>query len=171
MRGTVVRQTTMLSATTTEQLVSHDHPIRRIKPIVEAILKELEPMLRVMYAPNGRPSVPPEHLLKSSVLMGLYTVRSDRQFCERLRYDMLFRWFLDLGIEDEVFVASTFSKNRERLLQDLCRSREGDGGVSDRACGGCRALGVWGFGASARIRRSRFGSGRVRVRRRAGRRV
>lgn len=116
MRGAVVRQTAMLSATTTEQLVPPDHPVRRIKPIVEAILGELEPTLQVMYAVDGRPSIPPEHLLKSSVLMAMYTIRSERQFCERLRYDMLFRWFLDLGIEDDVFVPTTFSKNRERLL-------------------------------------------------------
>jgi transposase len=69
-----------------------------------------------MYSAIGRPSIPPEHLLKSTVLMAMYSLRSERQFCERLRYDMLFRWFLDMNIDDTCFVATTFTKNRERLL-------------------------------------------------------
>jgi transposase len=116
MRGRVVRQMAMLSTTSTEDLVPKDHPIRRIKPVVDAILARMEPTLARMYSVIGRPSIPPEHLLKASVLMALYSVRSERQFCERLNYDMLFRWFLDMGIEEPGFVATTFSKNRERLL-------------------------------------------------------
>ena len=116
MRGPVIHQTAMLSAVTTEDLVPKAHPIRRIKPIVDAILVDLEPTFRRMYSVIGRPSIPPEHLLKSTVLMAMYSVRSERQFCERLQYDMLFRWFLDMGIEDSVFVPTTFTKNRERLL-------------------------------------------------------
>ena len=72
---------------------------------------------------GGRPSIPPEHLLKASLLIALYSVRSERQFCERVRYELLFKWFLDLNISDEPFDASTFSKNRERLLAaDVARS-------------------------------------------------
>ena len=70
-----------------------------------------------MYARGGRPSIPPEHLLKASLLIALYSVRSERQFCERLGYDLLFKWFLDLNVADEPFDASTFSKNRARLLE------------------------------------------------------
>ena len=70
-----------------------------------------------MYAEGGRPSIPPEHLLKGCLLMALYTVRSERQFCERLQYDLLFKWFLDLNIGDPAFDHTTFSKNRERLLE------------------------------------------------------
>jgi transposase len=70
-----------------------------------------------MYSRRGRPSIPPEHLLKASVLIALYSVRSERQFCERLQYDLLFKWFLDLNIADPAFDATTFSKNRERLLE------------------------------------------------------
>jgi transposase len=70
-----------------------------------------------MYAVDGRPSIPPEHLLKSLVLIALYSIRSERQFCERLQYDLLFKWFLDLNITDGAFNPSTFSKNRERLLE------------------------------------------------------
>jgi transposase len=116
MRGLVDAQTTMWCSVSTEDLVPADHPIRRIKPIVDAILTRLEPTFNAMYSAVGRPSIPPEHLLKASVLMAMYSLRSERQFCERLRYDMLFRWFLDMGIDDECFVATTFSKNRERLL-------------------------------------------------------
>ena len=69
-----------------------------------------------MYSAVGRPSIPPEHLLKASVLMAMYSLRSERQFCERLRYDMLFGRFLDLGVDGDCFVPTVFSKNRERLL-------------------------------------------------------
>src|SRR5688572_32240670 len=69
-----------------------------------------------MYAAGGRASVPPEVLLKSTVLMAMYSIRSERAFCERLNYDLLFKWFLDLPIDAKAFDASTFSKNRERLL-------------------------------------------------------
>jgi transposase len=116
MRGRVAHQLAMLSTTSTDDLVPKNHPIRRIKPIVDAIAERMEPTFAQMYSAIGRPSIPPEHLLKASVLMALYSVRSERQFCERLNYDMLFRWFLDMGIEEPGFVASTFSKNRQRLL-------------------------------------------------------
>src|SRR6266849_1981869 len=75
--------------------------------------------LEEMYAKVGRPSIPPEHLLKASVLMALYSIRSERQFCERLQYDLLFKWFLGLDIEDSAFDATSFSKNRERLMDNL----------------------------------------------------
>ena len=94
MRGKQEKQITMLSALTPEQLVPHDHPIRRIKPIVDQALKELSPIFNRMYADLGRPSIPPEHLLKASLLLALYSIRSERQFCERLQYDLLFKWFL-----------------------------------------------------------------------------
>ena len=116
MRGDTTNQTSMLLAVTPDQLVPADHPIRRIKPIVERALAALAPTFAAMYAPTGRPSVPPEHLLKGSLLIALYSSRSERQFCERLQYDLLFKWFLDLTITDPAFDASTFSKNRARLL-------------------------------------------------------
>jgi transposase len=122
MRGDSTQQAIILSAITPDQLVPQDHPIRRIKPIVERVLRELSPVFRTMYAPVGRPSVPPEHLLKASLLIALFSVRSERQFCERLQYDLLFKWFLDLNITDQAFDASTFSKNRGRLLaHDVAR--------------------------------------------------
>jgi transposase len=112
----------MLSTVTPDQLIPAEHPIRRIKPIVDEALRTLEPRLDAMYAEGGRPSIPPEHLLKSSILMALYSIRSERQFCERLQYDLLFKWFLDLNVETPSFEHSSFSKNRERLLgQDIAR--------------------------------------------------
>ena len=106
----------MLTTLSPEDLIPADHPIRRIRKVVEVVLAELDGELGAMYARTGRPSVPPEHLLKASLLIALYSIRSERAFCERLNYDLLFKWFLDLHIDDRAFDASTFSKNRERLL-------------------------------------------------------
>lgn len=117
MRGKAETQVEMLSLVTADQLVPLDHPIRQIKPIVDNALRELSPTFARMYAETGRPSIPPEHLLKACLLIALYSVRSERQFCERLRYDLLFKWFLDLNINDPAFDASTFSKNKGRLLE------------------------------------------------------
>lgn len=117
MRGKAEKQITMLSSLTPDQMVPQDHPIRRIKPIVDRALSGLSPIFNRMYADLGRPSIPPEHLLKASLLIALYSIRSERQFCERLQYDLLFKWFLDLNIMDPAFDASSFSKNKERLLE------------------------------------------------------
>jgi transposase len=122
MRGAVERQETMLSVVTPAKRVPLDHPIRRIKEIADHELARLSPLFDQMYAEHGRPSIPPETLLKSCLLIALYSVRSERQFCERLNYDLLFRFFLDMGIEEEAFDASTFAKNKERLLRaDVAR--------------------------------------------------
>ena len=80
------------------------------------MLAELDGEFDAMYATTGRPSVPPEQLLKATVLMAMYSIRSERAFCERLNYDLLFKWFLDLPIDAKAFDATTFSKNRQRLL-------------------------------------------------------
>ena len=116
MRGDAERQANMLLAVTPDSFIPDDHPIRRIKPLVERVLARLSPLFDAMYAERGRPSIPPEQLLKVSLLIALYSIRSERQCCERLRYDLLFKWFLDLNVSDEPFDASSFSKNRERLL-------------------------------------------------------
>ena len=117
MRGDAERQADIMLALTPDDFVPADHPIRRIKPIVDAALQRLSPLFDTMYSRTGRPSIPPEHLLKASLLIALFSVRSERQFCERLGYDLLFKWFLDLNVADAPFDASTFSKNRERLLE------------------------------------------------------
>ena len=106
----------MLMSLSPEDLIPPDHPIRRIRRVVEVVLAELDGDFDSMYAAGGRPSVPPEALLKATVLMALYSIRSERAFCERLNYDLLFKWFLDLPIDARAFDATTFSKNRKRLL-------------------------------------------------------
>lgn len=117
MRGKSEQQAMMLSAVTPDQLVPQAHPIRQVKPIVDRALAELSQTFNQMYAQVGRPSIPPEHLLKGCLLIALYSIRSERQFCERLQYDLLFKWFLDLNILDPAFDPSTFSQNKTRLLE------------------------------------------------------
>lgn len=116
MRGSINQQVPMLSVLTPEQLVPLDHPLRRIKVIVDRALAELSPVFDEMYAANGRASIPPEHLLKGCLLIALYSIRSERQLCEQLQYNLLFKWFLDMDVETPAFDATTFTKNRDRLL-------------------------------------------------------
>jgi transposase len=123
MRGKPERQLAMLSSLSAEELIPADHPIRRIRKVVDTVLAELDGDFDAMYASSGRPSVPPETLLKASVLMALYSIRSERAFCERLNYDLLFKWFLDLRIDDRAFDATTFSKNRQRLVSNEIADR------------------------------------------------
>lgn len=105
-----------------EDLVPERHPIRGIKVFVEKILVELRHELGDMYSERGRPSIPPETLLKSLLLMVLYSIRSERQFCEMLQYNLLYQWFLNRSVMDPIFDPSVFSKNRERLLNhDIAR--------------------------------------------------
>jgi transposase len=117
MRGLPERQLAMLTSLDPSELIPVDHPIRRIRAVVDEVLRGLDGAFDGMYADSGRRSVPPETLLKSTVLMALYTIRSERQFCERLNYDLLFKWFLDLPIDARSFDPTTFTKNRERLLK------------------------------------------------------
>jgi transposase len=116
MRGTPDPQLAMLTSLSTEDLIPPDHPIRKIRVVVDAVLGELDPVFDEMYATSGRRSVPPEMLLKATVLMAMYSIRSERAFCERLNYDLLFKWFLDMRIDQAAFDATTFTKNRQRLL-------------------------------------------------------
>ena len=118
MRGRTDQQMTIV-VVDPEELIPEQHPIRRVRPFVEAALSRLEPTFEEMYAKVGRPSIPPEQLLKASVLMAPYSIRSERQFCERLQYDLLFKWFLGLNVDDIAFDATTFCKNRERLMDNL----------------------------------------------------
>ena len=117
MRGKDDGQASMLVLMSPESLVPERHPARAIKRMADECLRELSPRFDEMYARIGRPSLPPERLLKSMLLMALYSIASERMFTERLRYDLLFRWFLDMSMVDEPFDASSFSKNRDRLLE------------------------------------------------------
>src|SRR5260370_23052724 len=116
MRRTETKQGTMLSLLSPEQRIPQNHPLRAVKTLPEAALSELSPVFDEMYSAVGRPSIPPERLLKASLLMALHTVRSERMFCEQLDYNFLFRWFLDLEADESSFDHSTFSRNRQRLM-------------------------------------------------------
>ncbi len=117
MRGADKRQRAMLVVINPEQRIPQGHALRRIKALADAALKELSPVFDEMYSAVGRPSIPPERLLKASLLMALHTVRSERLLCEQLDYNFLFRWFLDLEADEAAFDHSTFSRNRARLLE------------------------------------------------------
>src|SRR6516162_10139591 len=117
MRGEERQQRSMLMVMNVEQRISREHPLRRVKQLAEAVLRELSPTFDQMYGRTGRPSIPPERLLKASLLMALYTVRSERLFCEQLDYNLLFRWFLDMELDEKSFDHSSFTSNRQRLLE------------------------------------------------------
>ena len=117
MRGAPDPQMAMLTTLSTEDLIPAEHPIRKIRVVVDIILGELDLVFDRMYASGGRSSVPPEALLKATVLMAMYSIRSERAFCERLNYDLLFKWFLDMRIDQAAFDPTTFTKNRKRLLE------------------------------------------------------
>src|SRR6185436_11789672 len=122
MRGSESKQSSMLCLLSPEDRVPRTHPLRAIKVLAEAALNEISPLLDAMYSDIGRPSIPPEQLLKSQLLMALYTVRSERPFCEQLDYNLLFRWFLNTSMVEESFDHSTFSFNQVRLIEhDIAR--------------------------------------------------
>lgn len=116
MRGHEDNQGYMFSYLSPEARVPADHPVRRIKALAESALQSLSRTFDRMYAQVGRDSIPPERLLKAQLLIALYSIRSERQFGEMLDYNILFRWFLNMGLDEAVFDATCFTKNRERLL-------------------------------------------------------
>ena len=117
MRGTDQQQNHMFSYLSPEKRVPKDHPLRAIRAMVDVVLAQLSPRFDRMYAAVGRPSIPPEKLLRAQLLQMLYTVRSERLLMEEMDYNLLFRWFVGLNADDEVWDATTFTKNRDRLLQ------------------------------------------------------
>jgi len=116
MRGDNVNPGAMFSYVTPAQRVPHDHPLRAIKTMTDAALQTLSPEFDRLYSRVGRPSIPPERLMRASLLQYLYGIRSERLLMEQLDYNLLFRWFVGLEMDDPVWDASSFSKNRERLL-------------------------------------------------------
>lgn len=117
MRGDDLQQGAMFSYLSPEQRVPADHPLRPIRQMVDTALKRLSPRFDAMYASGGRPSIPPEKLLRALLLQCLYSVRSERLLMEQLDYNLLFRWFVGLNMDDPVWDFTVFSKNRERLLK------------------------------------------------------
>ena len=117
MRGPDQQQNYIFSYISPEQRVRKDHPLRPIRAMVDEVLKKLSPEFQKMYAKGGRPSIPPEQLLRALLLQMLYSVRSERLLVEEIDYNILYRWFVGLNLDDEVWDATTFTKNRNRLLE------------------------------------------------------
>jgi transposase len=116
MRGSDNRTGALFSYVDLERRVRVDHPLRPIRSIVNEALAALESEFAALYARTGRPSIPPEKLIRAMLLQAFYSIRSERQLMERLEFDLLFRWFVGVGIDDPIWDHSTFSKNRDRLL-------------------------------------------------------
>src|SRR5512146_1272470 len=117
MRGTDQQQSHIFSYLSPEQRVRKDHPLRAMRTMVDEVLRALSPQFDRMYAREGRPSIAPEKLLRAQLLQMLYSIRSERLLMEEIDYSMLFRWFVGLNLDEEVWDATTFSKNRDRLLE------------------------------------------------------
>ena len=117
MRGDNEQQAGMYSYISPEQRVPADHPLRPLRKMTDEIFKQLSPRFDKLYSRVGRPSIAPERLLRALLLQVLYSVRSERMLMEQLQYNMLFRWFVGLNMDDEVWNPTTFSKNRDRLLR------------------------------------------------------
>jgi len=117
MRGSDEQTSDMFSYVVPEHRVRQDHPLRAIRLMTDEVLRTLSPRFDKMYSDMGRPSIPPEQLLRALLLQSLYTIRSERLLMEEIDYSILFRWFVGLGMDEEIWSPTTFSKNRERLLQ------------------------------------------------------
>jgi transposase len=117
MRGADDQSGSMFSYISPEHRVPTDHPLRAVRRITDRALERLSPRLGTLYVNFGRPSIPPEKLLRALLLQALYTIRSERQLMEQLDYNILFRWFVGLGLDDAVWSPTTFTKNRDRLLK------------------------------------------------------
>ena len=116
MRGDDDRSESFFSYVRLETRIREDHPLRAIRELVDTALLKLSPAFDRLYAREGRPSIPPERLLRALLLQAFYTVRSERQLMEQLDYNLLFRWFVGLSTDDAVWDATVFCKNRDRLL-------------------------------------------------------
>src|SRR6202163_752486 len=117
MRGKDEQQLDVFSYISPEQRVPQDHPLRSLRAMTDEALRELQPRFNKLYAQAGRPSIAPEKLLRALLLQAFYSIRSERQLMEQLDYNLLFRWFVGLAMDAPVWDASTFSKNRDRLLE------------------------------------------------------
>lgn len=116
MRGRKAKSVGMFSYISTEDRIPEKHPLRTIRPVVDDVLSAMSRRLTGLYAREGRPSIPPEQLMSALILQALYGVRSERMLMEQMNYNLLFRWFVGLSPDDSVWDASSFSKNRDRLL-------------------------------------------------------
>lgn len=117
MRGIENKQTTMFSYLSQEDRIPRNHPMRKLKEMIDPLLMKMSPEFNAMYSDVGRSSIPPEYLLRASLVQVLYTIRSERLLMEQLEYNLMFRWFVGLSMDDAVWDNSVFSKNRDRLLE------------------------------------------------------
>ena len=117
MRGDEKQQVAMFSYINLEQRVPPEHPLRAIRQMVDQALRDLSLHFEALYARGGRPSIPPEQLLRALLLQVLYGMRSERQLMEQVDYNLLYRWFVGLGMDESAWDATVFTKNRDRLLQ------------------------------------------------------
>src|SRR5881397_3375451 len=118
MRGIDHQQVDMFSYLSPERRVRKDHPLRRVRAMTDEILNSMSPLFDAMYAEGGRPSIAPEKLLRAQLLQMLYSVRSERLLMEEIDYSVLFRWFVGMNMDEPVWDATVFTKNRDRLLED-----------------------------------------------------
>ena len=116
MRGKDEQQLDVFSYLSPEQRVPQDHPLRPLRAMTDEALQQLRPRFNSLYAKTGRPSIAPEKLLRALLLQALYSVRSERMLMEQLDYNLLFRWFVGLNMDDSIWDVTVFTKNRERLL-------------------------------------------------------
>lgn len=117
MRGPDSKQDDMFSYLSPEKRVPADHPLRQIRPLVDQVLKEMSPQFGKLYSEVGRPSIAPERLLRALLLQIFYSIRSERLLMEQMDYNLLFRWFVGMSMDEQVWVPTVFTKNRDRLLQ------------------------------------------------------
>ena len=117
MRGQDTQQAVMFSYVSLEERIPADHPLRAIRAMADGALRALSPLFAKLYAPTGRDSIPPERLLRALLLQVLYTIRSERQLMEQIHYNLLYRWFVNLNIDDVMWDVTVFTKNRDRLLE------------------------------------------------------
>ena len=117
MRGADAMQESLFTVAKLDDFVPEDHPLRAVRLLVNTALTEMNARFNEIYAPSGRDSIPPEKLIRALLLQVFYSIRSERQLCEQLRYNLLFRWFVGLAIDSAVWDHSTFTKNRDRLLE------------------------------------------------------
>src|ERR1700746_2142152 len=126
MRGWDMRSDVLFSYVNCEARVPKDHPLRAILRIVDEALAALSAEFEGLYAKFGRPSIPPERLLRALLLQAFYSVRSEKQLMEQLQYNLLFRWFVGLSLDDEIWDETVFTKNRERLIEgDIAKKIHG----------------------------------------------
>src|ERR671928_574812 len=127
MRGPDKQQAAMFSYLSPESRVARNHPLRTIRALADQALEQMSPLFDGMYATTGRPSIPPEKLLRAQLLQMLYSIRSERLLMEEIDYSVLFRWFVGMNLDESVWDVTVFTKNRDRLLEgDVAREFLGE---------------------------------------------